>query len=294
VILAGGVGSRFWPLSTRERPKQLLPLVSERPLIADTVARARSLVPDARLRILAGAHLVAPFRRVLPDIPERCYLVEPEARGTCPVLAWAAREILLHDPEAVMVSLHADHLIRPARKFLETIASAVETARRHEMLVTVGVTPDRIETGFGHIQPGEALDETPAAPRRVAAFHEKPDAPTARRYMGQGYLWNTGIFVWQAETFLDEISGHAPEITHALSAATTPPQDDAGRAPPGHEGRATADATAFFREVPPCTVDEAVLERSRRVAVVRADFEWDDVGSFEALTRTRATDAGVM
>ena len=112
-ILAGGIGSRFWPASTRVRPKQLLPLASERPLIVDTVQRARSLVPDDRIRVLAGSHLVEPFRGALPDLPSSSYLVEPQARGTCPVLAWAAWELERVDPEAVLVSLHSDHLIRP-------------------------------------------------------------------------------------------------------------------------------------------------------------------------------------
>lgn len=271
-ILAGGIGSRFWPVSTRERPKQLLPLASERPLIVDTVDRARALVPDTRIRILAGDHLAGPFRSVLDDLADDAYWIEPRARGTAPVLAWAAWKLARLDPDAVMVSLHADHLLRPLDAFAETVATAVEIARRDEMLLSLGVEPDRVETGYGHIEVGEAL--APAGPAdgfRVGAFHEKPDAETAQRYVDDGYLWNTGIFVWKASVLLDEIEAHAPEVFEYLPLLEQ--SDD-----------------AFFDAVPVSVIDRAVMERSDRVGVVRATFAWDDVGSWEALARTREPD----
>jgi len=272
-ILAGGVGSRFWPASTRARPKQLLPLASEQPLILDTVERARSLVPDEQLHILAGSHLAEPFRRAVPDLPSSSYLLEPKARGTCPVLAWAAWQIRRRDPDAVLVSLHADHLIRPLAGFRETVAAATALARSQDLLLTVGVVPDRVETGYGHIQPGDALPTAGSAvAHRVAAFHEKPDAETARRYMEAGYLWNTGIFVWKAGVFLEEVERHAPEVARCLPILEA-------------EG-----AEAFFDAVPSCVVDRAVMERTRRAATVEATFEWDDVGSWQALSRTRTGD----
>lgn len=271
-ILAGGIGSRFWPVSTRERPKQLLPLASERPLIVDTVLRARALVPDDRIRILAGDHLAGPFRSVLDDFPEAGYWIEPRARGTAPVLAWAAWKMARLDPEAVMVSLHADHLIRPLDAFTDTVRSAVEIVRRDELLLSLGVEPDRIETGYGHIEPGEPLEDAGAARGyRVRAFHEKPDAETARRYVDDGYLWNTGIFVWKAAVLLDELETHAPEVASHLPLLR---HDDA----------------SFFDAVPVSVIDRAVMERSERVGVVRATFSWDDVGSWEALGRTRDGD----
>lgn len=274
-VLAGGIGSRFWPVSTRERPKQLLPLASERPLIVDTVERARRLVPDDRIRILAGAHLAEPFRSVLDDFPEAGYWIEPRARGTAPVLAWAAWKLARLDPDAVMVSLHADHLIEPLGAFQETVRTAVEVARRDELLLSLAVEPDRIETGYGHIETGELLASAgPAEAFRVAAFHEKPDAATAQRYVDAGYLWNTGIFVWKASVLLEELERHAPEVTEHLPLLR---HDDA----------------SYFDAVPVSVIDRAVMERSDRVGVVRATFRWDDVGSWEALGRTRpADDAG--
>lgn len=272
-ILAGGIGSRFWPASTAARPKQLLPLASDRPLIVDTVERARSLVPDERIRILAGAHLTEPFRSAVPELPSSSYLVEPQARGTCPVLAWAAWELERLDPEAILVSLHSDHLIRPLEDFRETVRVAAHLARTENLLLTVGVEPDRVETGYGHIQLGERLDAPGSAEAyRIAAFHEKPNADTALKYMDAGYLWNTGIFVWKASVFLEEVQRHAPEVADCLPLLESDgPQ-------------------AFFEAVPVCVVDTVVMERTDRAATVKATFVWDDVGNWEALSRTRASD----
>jgi mannose-1-phosphate guanylyltransferase len=272
-VLAGGIGSRFWPVSTRERPKQLLPLASEQPLIVDTVQRARALVPDERIRILAGEHLAGPFRSVVQDLARSSYWVEPRARGTAPVLAWAAWQLARIDPDAVMVSLHADHLIRPLEAFRETVETSVTIARRDELLLCIGVEPERVETGYGHIEPGDELPSAGAARAyRVRAFHEKPDAETARRYVDEGYLWNTGIFVWKASVLLDELARHAPEVAEHLPLIE---QSD----------------EAFFDAVPVSVIDRAVMERSERVGTVRATFAWDDVGSWEALARTRDGDA---
>jgi mannose-1-phosphate guanylyltransferase len=237
------------------------------------------MVPDERLRILAGEHLVGPFRSVLPELAETSYLVEPQARGTCPVLAWAAWEVSRLDPEAVLVSLHSDHLIRPLSAFQDTVRAAAHLARQDDLLLTVGVVPDRVETGFGHIQPGTPLHaQGDRVAFRVGAFHEKPDAETARRYVDEGFLWNSGIFVWKASVFLDEVRRHAPEV-----AALLPLLESEG-------------AAAFFDAVPVCVVDRAVMERSDRVGCVQASFDWDDVGSWEALVRTRsaAADGNVM
>jgi mannose-1-phosphate guanylyltransferase len=272
MILAGGIGSRFWPASTAERPKQLLALGSDRPLIADALERARALAPDERIRILAGERLVGPFRSVLTSVPETMFWIEPKARGTAPVLAWAAWRLARLDPDAVMVSLHADHLIEPMDAFVETVRTAVRIAARDELLVSLGVTPDRIETGYGHIEPGDSLPEGgPAQAYGVVRFHEKPDAETAQRYVDAGYLWNTGIFVWKASVLLRELRAHAPEIADLL------PLIEKGDA-------------AFFDAVPESVIDRALMERSTHVGTVRARFHWDDVGSWEALARTRPPD----
>jgi mannose-1-phosphate guanylyltransferase len=240
--------------------------------MADTVARARRLAPDARIRVLAGSHLVEPFRATLTDLPDEAYLVEPAARGTAPVLAWAAWTLHRTDPEAVLVSLHADHLIEPEEAFLDLIRGAADVARTERALVTIGAVPDRPETGYGYIQPGATVAGGTADAREVAAFHEKPDEGTAAEYVDRGFLWNTGIFVWRADVFLEEVRAHAPEVSQAL-----------------HHLEA-GDAEGFFAACTPISVDVAVLERSGRVAVVPCTFRWDDVGSWASLPRTREPD----
>lgn len=267
------MGSRFWPVSTPDRPKQLLPLAGVRPLAVDTVERALTLVPPSRLRILTGEHLVDGLTRVLPDLPGETFLVEPRARGTAPVLAWAAWELARIDPQAVLVSLHSDHVIRPEAAFQALVADAVEVAREQERLVTVAVQPDRPETGYGYLCPGDPMP-APNGRRahRVSAFVEKPDVETAGRYVEEGFLWNSGIFVWTAALFLEEVGRCAPEIAEPLTRLED------------------GDVEGFFEGVPTLSVDEAVLERSDRVGTVVADFHWDDVGSWNALSRTLEAD----
>ena len=274
VVLAGGIGSRFWPASRPERPKQLLPLASHRPLIQETVDRALSLVPRSRLRILAGRHLVLPFRQVLSEPDEELFWVEPRARGTGPVLAWAAHRLHAQDPDAVMISLHSDHAIEPRGAFLQLLPRAAELAAREDLLLTVAVPPNRPETGYGYLRPGPALETGDPSFRawKLGAFIEKPDEAAARRYLSQGYLWNSGIFIWSTARFLEEVRLHAPEIARHF------PLLDQG------------DVDGFFAQAPHVSVDEAILERSGRVGTVEATFEWDDVGSWDALVRTGSPD----
>lgn len=272
MILAGGVGSRFWPVSTPARPKQLLPLASERALIVDTADRIAPLVPPDRLRILTGEHLADPILSLLPELDRDNLMLEPRARGTAPVLVWSAFEIAAREPDAVMVSLHADHVISPGDAFRDRIAEIAGLAARHRVLFTIGVTPTRPETGYGYIRVGDALDAGANA-YEVGDFVEKPDVDTAHEYLRRGgYLWNTGIFIWPVRTLLDEIERYTPEIADLL------PLLEAG------------DAEQFFARAPNLSIDEGLLERSDRVAVGRATFQWDDVGAWDAVGRTHPTD----
>ena len=286
MILAGGVGSRFWPVSTPERPKQILPLASDRPLIADTVDRIAPLLPMDRVRILTGEEMVAPMRGAVAGLEREHFLVEPRARGTAPVLVWAAHTLAQRDPDAIMVSLHADHVIRPEPAFRDLIADAATAADAHDRLFTVGVRPTRPDTGNGYIRRGERLgDRDPGAgPEGAAAgdaagafvvdaFVEKPDAETAPRYLDAGiYLWNSGIFVWRVARLLDQVRAVTPEL-----AELRPLLDD-------------GDVDGYFDAAPKLSIDRGVLERSDRVGVMDATFEWDDVGTWDAVARTRDGD----
>ncbi|HEU4456006.1 MAG TPA: sugar phosphate nucleotidyltransferase [Longimicrobium sp.] len=280
VILAGGVGSRFWPASTPARPKQLLPLASERPLVRDTVDRIVPLIPPERLRILTGAHLAGPILSVLPELGPGNLFLEPAAKGTAPALAWAAAEIERRDPDAVMVSLHADHVIHPPEAFRALVARAAELAAGHRRLFTIGAVPTRPETGYGYVRLGRPLPSAEGvAPEgepgfEVAEFVEKPDRATAEGYLASGgYLWNTGLFVWRASDLLDEMERVSPELRELV--------------PIVREG----GVEEFFSRAPNIAIDYAVLERSSRVGVVRATFDWDDVGAWDAVARTRPADA---
>jgi mannose-1-phosphate guanylyltransferase len=269
VVLAGGVGSRFWPLSTPGRPKQLLPLVGDVPLLEEAVRRLLPLVDAKRVLILTNADLRDAVRALLPDVPADNVIAEPRAGGTAAALAWGSQEITRREgPEAVMISVHADWAVGDPGEFVAILRRAVSAATTFKSLVTVGVLPTRPDPGFGYIEPGEA---TSAGVRRVARFVEKPDRDRAAELIERGCLWNSGIFVWRVGDFLDDVRRLTPEIAPALHAYAN-------------------DIEGFFRAVTPISVDVGVLERSNRVLVISGDFAWDDVGTWGALLRVRKRD----
>jgi mannose-1-phosphate guanylyltransferase len=269
VILAGGVGSRFWPLSTPERPKQLLPLVSAKPLLEDSVDRLHALVPPERILILTNGSLRDAVRKLLPRIPAENVIAEPRAGGTAAALAWGAQEITRRaGPEAVMISVHADWSVGRPKEFVKALGAAADAARAHRALVTVGIVPDRPDPGFGYIEPG---DEVSPGVRKVSRFTEKPDRARAAQMIEKGALWNSGIFVWRVGDFLDDVRQLTPEVAPALHAHAS-------------------DIESFFRDVTPISVDHGVLERSSRVMVMSGDFAWDDVGTWGSLRRVRSRD----
>ncbi|MEE9207956.1 MAG: mannose-1-phosphate guanylyltransferase [Gemmatimonadota bacterium] len=271
VILAGGIGSRFWPASTPARPKQLLALGGDRPLISDTLTRASELVGRDKVRILVGNRLAKLFRQAEPWLTDDHFFLEPKAAGTGPVLTWAAYRLWQEDPEATMISLHADHVISPLEEFQASLERAVDTAEKRNALVCVGIHPERPDTGYGYIRLG---DESAPGVRTARRFEEKPDRARASTYVASGeYVWNSGIFAWRAADFLAAVRELTPEISAAL------PHLERG------------DPVAFFDQVIPISVDVGVLERADNVEVVEATFEWDDVGSWGAIGRTKPADS---
>lgn len=271
VVLAGGVGSRFWPLSTHVRPKQLLPLIAEEPLLVEQLQRLEPLVGAARTLVLTNAALVEPIARLAPQIPRENLIAEPKPAGTAAALTWAAHVIAKREgPDATMISVHADWAIGDADGFRAALLTAAAAAEQHKALVTVGIVPTRPDPGFGYIEPGETVSK---GVRRVARFVEKPTREKAAILRDTGCLWNSGIFVWRVGDFLDEVRAHAPEIAPALA-------------------KYGDRLDAFFAAIPePVPVDTAVLERSKRVLVVPGAFGWDDVGTWGSLLRVRRRDA---
>src|SRR5438445_9269937 len=217
VILAGGSGTRFWPLSTPERPKQLLPLVGDRPLLAQAVERLDGLVPADRVLIVTGPFLVDQVARVVPQVPRPQTFAEPRAASTAPALAWAAHWISQRDPGAHMVSLHADWAVGDDRAFRAAARHALGVAQEYDVLVTVGVTPTRNETGYGYVVPGKPL----GGGRAVRRFVEKPSAARAALLRRRGALWNTGLFAWGAARFLGEAGAYGREVTAGWPALAT-------------------------------------------------------------------------
>lgn len=274
VVLAGGVGSRFWPLSTEQRPKQLLPLVGDQSLLIETLERLAPLVPASRTLVLTNASLVDAIAEAAPAIPRGNIIAEPRPAGTAAALTWAAHVIGQRaGTDATMISVHADWSIADADGFRNALALAASAGEEHRSLVTVGIVPTRADPGFGYIEPGDVVSAAGGGRgvRRVARFVEKPSRERAAKMWEEGYLWNSGIFAWPVGVFLDEVASLAKEIDLASH---------------------TKSLDAFFASVrTPISVDHAVLERSKRVLVVAGDFGWDDVGTWGALHRVREKDA---
>jgi len=270
VVLAGGVGSRFWPLSTQERPKQLLPLVGDKPLLSEQLERLRPIAPLSNTLVLTNASLVDPITRLVPELPRENIIAEPKPAGTAAALAWAARVIEKRDgKDATMISVHADWAIGDTEGFRAALTTAAVAAETNHALVTVGVVPTRPDPGFGYIEPGKAVSK---GVRRAKRFVEKPTRKRAAVFRDKGYLWNSGIFVWRVGDFLDEVRANAVEIAPALA-------------------KHGDNLEAFFAAVPkPVPVDTAVLERSKSVLVVSGKFGWDDVGTWGSLQRVRKRD----
>ncbi|MGH7664931.1 MAG: mannose-1-phosphate guanylyltransferase [Gemmatimonadaceae bacterium] len=275
VVLAGGIGSRFWPLSTRERPKQLLPLVTGEPLLGGALRRVVRLATPDRTIVLTNASLVEAVAAVALEygVPRGNIIAEPKPAGTAAALAWAALEIQRRagSGSPVMVSVHADWAIGNEAAFIAALGEAARIAVTAQKLVTVGVVPSRPDTGFGYIEPGAPAG---GRAREVKRFVEKPDRDAARRMCAAGCLWNSGIFAWRVQDFLAEVRFHTRELDRALDVASREP----------------ADAAAFFAAAEPVSVDSGVLERSSRVLVLPGDFGWDDVGTWAALQRVLPLD----
>jgi len=236
-ILAGGSGTRFWPLSTPERPKQLLPLVGDRPLLVQAVERLDGLVPPERILLLTGPFLVDQVARTLPQVPRAQVFAEPRSASTAPALAWAANWISQQEPGggAQMLSLHADWAVTDDRAFRAAARQALGVAAEYDVLVTVGVKPSRNETGYGYVVPGRSL----GGARTVRRFIEKPSPARAALLRRRGALWNTGLFAWGVARFLGEAGAYARELK------------------PGWTALSAGDVSGFFTAVRPVAVDVA-------------------------------------
>ena len=272
VVIAGGAGERFWPASRRHRPKPFLRVVGGRTLLDATLARARRFARGDRVWIVCGKEHAKAMREE-SGLPRGRVLVEPERRNTAMAIAWAAQRIAAEDPDAVMAVLSADHHIPDDKAFAADIRRAAKAAAEEHVLVALGVRPTRPDPGLGYIQTGPEVGDAHPGLHRVARFVEKPDLATARKYVASGkFLWNAGIFIWRAQTVLDEIRACAPDLHRALAPIRKQPR-----------GRNRDAVLATYRRAPSLPIDVAVMERSERVWTVPVEFEWSDVGTWSSL-----------
>jgi mannose-1-phosphate guanylyltransferase len=283
LILAGGSGERFWPLSRRARPKQLLRLVAEETLLEQTVARLDGLVPRERLLVLTNVEQEAAVRELLPDLPKENIVAEPAKRDTATAVALGVGWVAVRDPTATMIVLPADHVIKDATAFRKTLTMAVAAAEETGALVTIGVKPTWACPGFGYIEHGPAVHLRSVTPEtavhHVVRFREKPNADLAESFLRKGnFRWNAGMFVWSVPSVLSEFNRHTPELARFISQVRAHDNFD-------------KTVRERFAELPRISFDYAVMEKADRVLVVEATFDWDDVGSWRAVAKYFKSDA---
>ena len=276
LILAGGSGTRFWPLSRKRRPKQLLALEGERSLLRDTVDRLRPLVDPEAVWVCTTRTLAEDVRRELPDVPSHQILLEPEGRNTAPAIGWSVRSMPEDVRREVVVVLPSDHRVGDPAAFRDSLARAARAVEREDRIMTLGVTPRWPETGYGY------LELEPISPdgdedgvRRVRRFVEKPDLAAAGRYVASGsHLWNAGIFLFRGTTLLDVLARLQPELHQGLEEIAAAP-DRVGE---------------LYPRLPADSIDYAVMEKLDSIATLPLDCGWSDLGSWSALDEVLARD----
>ena len=276
VIMAGGIGSRFWPQSRKARPKQFLNVFGTSTLLQSTQARLQGLIPSERCFVVTHERYVAQTHEQLAFMPKANILAEPISRNTAPCIAYAAVTLLAQDPDATMVVLPADHVIRNVKQFHAVLRLAIDKAQEPGALVTIGINPTHPETGYGYIQFDRPapFDHDGLQAYPVRTFAEKPDEATAERFIDSGdFLWNSGMFVWRADTILAQMQRHLPDTYDAFAPLPTCFGTDA-------EAETVRQA---FQKSPRISIDYGVMERADKVYVVPGSFGWSDIGDWRAV-----------
>jgi len=275
VIMAGGTGTRFWPESRLKCPKQFLKLIGNKTMLQTTVERILNLVPIDRVLVVTNSSYMELVKKQLPDLPSENIIGEPVGKNTAPCVAAAAAVIMNRDPEASMVVLPSDHYIKDETRFIDIMKVGLTKAENDKCLVTIGIKPHRPETGYGYIQVDEESEETidKEPVFRVQTFAEKPDLPTAIRFLESGdFLWNSGMFIWRAQDIWNEFEKHLPGIFKDALTLKDDYKTD------------TADAIdAFYHATTSISIDYGIMEKTDAVYVLPAEFGWNDVGSWLAI-----------
>lgn len=284
VIMAGGKGTRFWPLSRFDRPKQLLKLLTHRSLVSETLSRISPPFRRENVLVVTAAEQFKKIRKELRDLPEKNFLLEPQGNNTAPCIGLAAVEVAARDPGAIMAVFPADHWITDLRAFRKTVKAALQLAQQTDALLTVGIRPGYPETGYGYIRKGaRILASQGVSAYRVKAFQEKPNRARAAHLIRTGALWNSGIFVWKVSTMLELIERFSPAIYRGLAEIKKVRRKGLGGIPgPG----LLAILRREYQKMPTISIDQAVMEKAGatgKVLTVRANFGWSDLGSWESL-----------
>jgi mannose-1-phosphate guanylyltransferase len=284
VIMAGGKGERFWPLSNESHPKQLLAITSDRHMLQVTLDRIAELVPIDRTLVVAGSNIKEAILSSCEGVGEANVLAEPIGRNTCLAIGCSAVHLQKKDPDAIMVVLSADHLIQPAGRLIKTIEVGTKVAAKEDKLITIGIPPSRAETGYGYIELGEELEKIDdVSIFNVSAFKEKPRPTVAQQYYyGGKHLWNSGMFIWSVRVILDALQQHMPEMHESLT-------EYADYIDTENEEKAREK---LYNEAESIAIDIAVMEQADNVLTLKGDFVWDDVGSWLSLQRFREQDRG--
>lgn len=275
--MCGGVGSRFWPFSRNDRPKQFLDFFGTgRSLLQMTVDRILPLIPAENIILVTNSSYAGIIREQLPEIRESNILLEPARRNTAPCICWAAHHILALDPEASIVTLPSDHLILKEEEFRAVLEEGIRFVEGNNSLLTIGLRPLSPHTGYGYIQIGAPVEDFPGI-CKVKSFTEKPDLELAKVFLESGeFFWNSGMFLWRADNILKAFGRYAPEISGIFDA--------------GKGLYATPDETRFIEKVfssaPSISIDYAIMEKADNVFVKTADIGWSDLGSWKALYET--------
>jgi len=280
VIMAGGSGTRMWPMSRKMRPKQLLRLFGGKSLLRRSFERLQAFLPAEQIYVITGGDYIAPMREELPEMPAGNFMAEPCARDTTNAVGLAAHLLARRDPEGSMGVFTADHIIEPVDEYCETVAQGFEVAEQYpDALVTFGVKPRSAHTGYGYVYRGSKLGD---GIYEVQQFVEKPDVPTAERYLSSGeYYWNSGMFAWRLPTIIEQIRKHQPEVDAGLCEVVAD-FDDPEKAD---------SVLARFSSLPKISVDFAIMEKADRVITVEMGCRWLDVGSWTSLAEIFEPDA---
>lgn len=275
VILAGGQGKRFWPLSTSERPKQLLKLLGEKTFLEMAVDRIRDVIPLENILVLTNQSLVAASREAAPSLPSENIIGEPLGRDTAPAVALSSLLVEDRNPNAVFCILTADQIMKDVPRFQKTIVEGANIAARQESIITIGIEPSEASTSFGYIEYGGKYEEREEIEfHNVKRFVEKPDSSTAKEYLEAGnYLWNAGMFIWSVQTLRNGLNRHAPHLTEMMD-----------RLAPHVDRDDFMDRVKDeYEHTEKISIDYALMEKADNIIVAKGAFEWDDLGSWPSL-----------